>query len=167
MRGLATFSAPTHLDAVSRALERHAALPYRGYILRSLVAQALAFAARHPGALPFDPNELRRAATVREYDRQVIVPMHGFRDVRHYYEAASAGPFLPRIRLPTMILHAEDDPIVPSETVAPSLLGLGPSIAVARTARGGHVGWHASLRETAPTWAMARALRFFEEHRAG
>jgi predicted alpha/beta-fold hydrolase len=167
VRGLASFSAPTHLDAVSRTLERRAAAPYRGYILRALVAQALAFASRHPSALPFDPNELRRAATLREYDRQVIVPMHGFRDVRHYYESASAGPFLPRVRLPTLILHAEDDPIVPAETVAPSLLGLGRSITVVSTERGGHVGWHATLREAAPTWAMARALRFFEEHRGG
>jgi predicted alpha/beta-fold hydrolase len=167
VRALASFSAPTQLDAVSRALERGAALPYRRYILRALVAQAMAFGQRHPGDLPFDRTELRRATTIRDYDRQIVVPMHGFRDVRHYYESASAGPFLPRIRLPTMMLHAEDDPIVPSETVAPSVRGLGPAIAVTWTARGGHVGWHASLRETAPTWAMARALRFFDDHRAG
>jgi len=167
VRALASFSAPTQLDAVSRALERPAAVPYRRYILRALVAQAIAFGRRDSHDLPFDPSELGRAQTIRDYDRLVIVPMHGFRDVRHYYESASSGPFLPRIRLPTMILHAEDDPIVPSTTVVPSVRGLGPSLAVAWTARGGHVGWHTTLRESAPTWAMARALRFFDDHRAG
>ncbi len=165
VRAVASLSAPTHLDAVSHALERGAALPYRRYILRALIAQATALSRRHPGALPFAPDALRRVITIRDYDQRVIVPMHGFRDVRHYYESQSAGPFLPRIRIPTMVVHAEDDPIVPAATVAPSLRGLGPALAAVWTPRGGHVGWHASLRESGPTWAMARVLRFFEKRR--
>lgn len=168
VRAVASLSAPTHLDAVSRALERRAALPYRRYILRGLIAQAAALAERYPGVLPH-PEELGRAATIRDYDQHVIVPMHGFRDVCHYYESASAGPFLPRIRVPTMILHAEDDPIVPVETVVPTVAfsarGGERPVSVVWTPRGGHVGWHTSLGETGPTWAMARVLRFFREHR--
>ncbi len=165
VRAIATLSAPTDFETVSDELERVATFPYRRFILRSVVRQALAFARHHPKRAAYDTRRLRSATTIREYDRIVMVPMHGFRDVPHYYDTTRAGPWLGAIRVPTLMLHAEDDPIIPGWTVAPALRDAGPAVEIAWTKHGGHVGWldGASAEAWVKTWAMRRVLRFFEE----
>jgi predicted alpha/beta-fold hydrolase len=165
VRAIATLSAPTDFETVSDELERVATYPYRRFILSGVVRQALSFAHHHPSRAPYDTRRLRTASTIREYDRLVMVPMHGFRDVSHYYDTTRAGPWLRKIRVPTLMVHAEDDPIIPGWTVAPALREVGPAVEVAWTKRGGHVGWldGASVEAWVMTWAMRRVLRFFEE----
>jgi predicted alpha/beta-fold hydrolase len=161
LRGLATLSAPTDLAAASD--ERFSTFAYRRFILRAVIAQACAFAKCHPGATPYDARRLQRVATLRDYDRQVIVPMHQFRDVQHYYASASAAPFLPKITVPTLLIHSHDDPLVPAGTVSPTVRSLPASVRVLWTRWGGHVGWLNGLNPATPTWALERVLRFFED----
>jgi predicted alpha/beta-fold hydrolase len=114
-------------------------------------------------------DALARVRTVRAFDERVIVPMHGFRSAEQYYEVASAGPSLKDIRVPTLIVHADDDPMVPGHTVRPYLFSALPScVKVAWSDRGGHVGWYAGLGEQRwlHTWPMRAAIGFFERHRA-
>ena len=58
---------------------------------------------------------LRRVWTVRQFDEAYTAPHHGFRDAADYYYRASAIRVIDQIRVPTLILTAEDDPFVPSD----------------------------------------------------
>lgn len=162
VRAVATVSAPLDLVSVSRVLERLRTLPYRAWVLRGLVRQALAFARIHPEHARYTARSLSRARTVRDYDEIVVVPMFGFDDAYDYYRRASAGPGLGRIRVPTLLVHAEDDPMVPGFTVRPWLREKPLSIEVAWSREGGHVGWYAGFDEDrwVNTWAMRRVLAF-------
>jgi predicted alpha/beta-fold hydrolase len=162
VRAIATISAPLDLDAVGTAMERMRTLPYRRYVLRSLVRQGTAFARLHPERAHYDARLLPRVRTIRQYDDVVVTPMHGFASTREYYERASAGPTLRDVRVPTLIIHAEDDPMVPGASVRPWLRDASASIDVAWSRRGGHVGWIAGLTESrwVNTWAVDRALEF-------
>ena len=164
VRAVATVSAPLDLVEVSKVLERVRTLPYRAWVLRGLVRQALAFKRLHPEHARYETRALLRARTVRDYDAIVVVPMHGFADAYDYYRRASAGPDLGRVRVPTLLVHAEDDPMVPGDTVRPWLRDLPPSFELAWSKNGGHVGWYAGFDEErwVNTWAMRRVLAFLE-----
>lgn len=162
VRRVVALSPVVDLEPSSKALETRATFPYRVYVMRSLLSAAKSFAKRHPDKVNFSLRGLTRFSTVRDYDRQVVVPMHGFRDVSAYYESARSGPLLKDIRVPTLFAFAEDDPMIPSWTVKPWLAKASPSVDVAWSKYGGHVGWFETVSRDAfiQTWAVKRALRF-------
>jgi uncharacterized protein len=162
LRAVVAISAPLDLTTLVRSFERLRSLPYHLYVLRSLVRQARRFARVHPDRARYDVRALGRLRTIRAYDAAVIAPMHGFASAEDYYTRASAAPVLARIRVPTLFVHAEDDPIVPVETVRPWLAQAPASLEQAWTVHGGHVGWFAGLDESSwvDTWAMTRAREF-------
>ncbi|MDP9000846.1 MAG: alpha/beta fold hydrolase, partial [Myxococcota bacterium] len=162
LRALVAISAPVDLAQVTRAIERLRSLPYHMYVLRRLVRQGIEFAQMHPKRAGYDAASLRRVRSIRAYDRQVIAPMHGFASAEDYYTRASAGPLVDRIRVPTLFVHAEDDPMVPPHTVRDWLEAAPPALEQAWTNRGGHVGWFAGLSESSwvNTWALNQTRAF-------
>lgn len=162
LRALVAISAPLDLVQVTRAIERLRSLPYHRYVLRRLVRQGIVFAQTHPKRAHYDPTALHRVRSIRAYDGQVIAPMHGFASAEDYYVRASAGPLVTQIRLPTLFVHAEDDPMVPAATVRDWLGAAPPAMEQAWTQRGGHVGWFAGLSESSwvNTWAMNQTRAF-------
>jgi predicted alpha/beta-fold hydrolase len=163
LRAVVSISAPLDLSAVSAALERAGVRVYQHYVLRNLVRTARAFARANPDRAPYVVSALRSLATVRAYDTAVVAPMHGFPSAESYYARTSAAPLLARIVVPTLIVHAEDDPLVPASTVRPWLPRVsGGPVEQAWTHHGGHCGWFAGLSERSwvDTWAMRRAQAF-------
>jgi predicted alpha/beta-fold hydrolase len=109
-------------------------------------------------------HELRQVSmsrppqTVRDFDERVTARLWGYRDARDYYESCSSGPMLSKIARPTLIIAADDDPIVPKD----SFLGLQPSTQVnlIMTRGGGHLGFLA--RGSQRRWLDARLCHFVE-----
>lgn len=104
---------------------------------------------------------LSRARTLPEFDDALTAPRHGWRDALEYYEVNSAEAYLPRIAVPTLVIHALDDPMIPS---IPYLridwdeLGRNGQVQRAITPRGGHVGFH--QRGNPMPWYVGRARDF-------
>ena len=165
LRAAVSVSAPLDLTKVTRAIERLRSLPYHRYVLRNLVRQGAAFARAHPHRAQYDARTLERLRTIRQYDGHVIAPMHGFASAEDYYARVSAGPLVEAIRLPVLLIHAEDDPMVPASTVRAWLTHAPPSVEQAWTERGGHVGWFAGMTESrwVDTWWLARARAFLAD----
>ena len=67
----------------------------------------------HPGR--FDLAHLDAVHTVRDFDEQYTAPHFGFNGASDYYYRASAVRVIDRIRVPALIITAEDDPFVPVE----------------------------------------------------
>lgn len=61
----------------------------------------------------YDSAGLSRISTLVQFDDRYVAPAFGFADARDYYAKASALPHLSRIRVPTLIIHALDDPFIP------------------------------------------------------
>jgi len=166
MLGIATVSAPLDYTRVGARMDSLACLPYRFHVLRGLLDRARRFAEHHPERARYRVADLAGIRRFRTFDGSIIVPMHGFTDVDTYYREASSGPYLQRIRVPTIVLHAEDDPMVCIETVRPWLGGASPSVRVELSRHGGHLGWLGGLDESSwiNGWATSEALAFFAEH---
>jgi predicted alpha/beta-fold hydrolase len=86
-------------------------------------------------------NEAYQSKTVRDFDRHIIVPQYGFRDVEHYYSEASSNRWLKYIRIPTLILSAIDDPICPIDGLPIDDILQNPYLIALKTLEGGHVSY--------------------------
>jgi predicted alpha/beta-fold hydrolase len=104
------------------------------------------------------------ATTFREFDDAGTAPLHGFRDVDHYYGTSSSGPFLPHVRVPTLLVHALDDPFQPAAAIPRAAIDANPSLTGVFPAQGGHVGFIAGPPWAPEFWAEREAARFLAAH---
>lgn len=155
-------SSPLDLAESCRAIDRRRAFAYRHHVLRSLKASYRQVVGRHRHG-PRVPSPLATVEAVRtiwDWDRTVVVPRHGFVDVSEYHASMSVGPHLRRLTRPALYVGSPFDPMVPGETVQPSLDAAGDALRVVMLDRGGHVGLPAPMldRNAAPTlWAQVMA----------
>ncbi|HET6362843.1 MAG TPA: alpha/beta fold hydrolase [Gemmatimonadota bacterium] len=146
VRAAAAISAPFDLAACARHLESGLGPLYMRFFLSSLRRKSLDFAARYPGRI--DPAAVRAARTFRQIDDAATGPIHGFADADDYYAQSSSLPYMSRIRVPTLLINARDDPFEPREILAMAEDRSSDAVRFAFTDRGGHVGW-----VTGPPWA--------------
>jgi predicted alpha/beta-fold hydrolase len=141
VRGAVGISVPFDLARGSRYISRGFSRVYERFFLRSLVAKARQKLARHPDLC--DAGALERVRTLWDFDDVVTAPVHGFRDALDYYTQSSSIHYLSRIRVPTLLLSAADDPFLPPDVLAEvrSIARDNPMLEVEFVRRGGHVGF--------------------------
>ncbi|MEO5703022.1 MAG: alpha/beta fold hydrolase, partial [Gammaproteobacteria bacterium] len=91
-------------------------------------------------AAPPNLGNLRRLRSIREYDDNVTAPLHGFANADEYYSRSSSRQYLKNIRIPTLILHATDDPLMSAQAI-PQTNELSSSTRLELSERGGHLGF--------------------------
>ncbi len=158
---VAVISAPVDLMAAGDALEKGFALLYARHFLATLKVNSLAKLERFPGL--FDADAVARARTLRQFDNAFTAPVHGFRDCDDYYIRSSAKPFLARIRVPTLLINARDDPFLPAAAL-PAPGEVSSAVRLEFPARGGHVGFVSGFFPGNIEWLPTRVLHFFENH---
>ncbi|MGQ0507130.1 MAG: hydrolase [Myxococcaceae bacterium] len=131
---------------------------YRRRFLRTLKAKALANARRHPG--PIRVDRVRAAQSLWEFDDAVTAPLHGFASAKDYYAKSSSGPMLDRIRRPTLLISAKDDPFTPFPI--PPAAESNPLLSVLNPPHGGHVGFVGGTLLRPRYWAEEQALSFLD-----
>jgi predicted alpha/beta-fold hydrolase len=94
--------------------------------------------------VPIPLSEARRIRSQREFDDRIVAVRHGFAGVEDYYRRASVGPLLDRLRVPALMVVAEDDPIVPAASLR-RYLDPPPPALTPRWTKGGHVAFPARL----------------------
>lgn len=152
-------SAPLDLGVGAQYLHGVAFGLYEQAMLRGLRRDVARFA----GPLPAEQRAAVAAARrIEEFDDAFTARLNGWRDAAEYYAVNSSAQYLPRIAVPTLVLHAVDDPVVPSGPYrSVDWAGLERRGFVRReiTANGGHVGFH--QRGQRPPWYVERAVDFF------
>ena len=162
--GAVGISVPYDLALCARALDSgFRKWVYTSNFLSSMRAKVRLKARRDPGFAPLVDLALAlRSRTFREYDRAVTAPLNGFTDERDYWVRASSGPYLPRVRRPTLLINALDDPIVPPEAL-PDFSRLPAWIRAELPARGGHAGFiDGRWPWRVGSWAERRAIEFLD-----
>lgn len=163
IRAAVAVSVPFVLKACARRLDRGFSKVYQWYLLRELRA-SLRRKFAHREATAFDPGQLGRWRTFREFDDRVTAPLHGFRDAADYYARSSCRPHLASIAVPTLILHARDDPFVPPDAI-PGARELSPFVRLEITAGGGHTGFIARRGALGGhRWLEARIPAYLAPH---
>lgn len=155
-------SVPFDLTAGTEALETGSlGWAYTRYFLRKLHAKARAKTRLLEGHIDVDTALTTR--TLREWDDLVTAPLHGFKDAADYYRHSSSLSYLPRIRVPTLLLQARDDPFLPDGLPHQEVKG-NDWLVAGFTEKGGHVGFVEGTRPGATSfWAEEEGARFLAE----
>jgi predicted alpha/beta-fold hydrolase len=74
-----------------------------------------------------------------EFDHYYTAPLVGYGSAKEYYESTSAGPYMATIRLPTLVITAADDPVVP--VCMFDRYERSSAVALHVTTHGGHLGY--------------------------
>ena len=147
------------LASCVEALERRANIAYEFNFVRNLKARMRRKAAAFPGDYALEP--LRRVWTVRQFDEAYTAPHHGFSGATDYYHRASALRVINRIRVPALILTAQDDPFVPTGAFSDPAVTGNPHITVVITPHGGHCAFvEPPQPEYDGYWAEREIVRF-------
>jgi len=160
--GAVAISVPFDLAPCARVLDRGLRKRvYTANFLGSMRRKIRLKAGRDPGfAARVDLPLALRARTFAEYDRAVTARLHGFADELDYWARASSGPYLGRIRRPTLLVNSLDDPIVPPEAL-PDPVRLPHGVSAEFPSRGGHAGFiEGRWPWRVHSWAERRALEF-------
>ena len=154
----AAVSVPYDLHGAARRLDQGFSRVYQWGLLRAVKQSLRRKIARY--GIPALPS-LAELNTFRRFDDAVTAPLHGFRDVDDYYTQASPLPKLRAIRVPTLLLHAADDPFV-GDGRAPEPADLPACVRLETAAHGGHVGFvYGRHPWAARYWLDERLAAFF------
>lgn len=85
------------------------------------------------------PEFSKKMVTLALFDNEFTAPAAGYRDAAHYYQECSPARILKNIKLPTLILGAEDDPVVNPQGFADAKQNLFIHLSVQKS--GGHMGF--------------------------
>jgi len=128
---------PVDLVACSEAISRRRMMAYNRWFVRSLMQQVRTrsdFVTELAKISLVPPPR-----TLFQFDDRITARLSGFANAGEYYERSSSLPLLPQIRVPTVILTAVDDPMIPVgifKSAQPS-----DHVHLHITSGGGHVGF--------------------------
>ena len=150
-------SAPLDLAAAGRSLDAGLSREiYTRIFLRTLKKKT--FAKLRQKKISVDALRLKNARTFWEFDDTVTAPLHGFQGADDYWARSSSAPWLAKIRVPTLIINARNDPFMPESVLASvsEQLDKMPSCVILEFPRGGgHAGFPGRDR-----WLAKRVLDF-------
>lgn len=155
LRAVVALSAPIDLQATTLNLMRRRATLYQAVMMRQFKAEYVA-----PGA---ELSEALRAAAALatnfvRFDQTVTAPRHGYPSAAGFYAANGALDRLGQIRIPALVIMAEDDPVVPFAPYRRVDWAANPALYPVLTRRGGHVGFHGPEG----IWWLAALERFLD-----
>ncbi len=109
----------------------------------------------------YDTSDLHLIRTITEFDERFTSVAHGFANAADYYDKASALRVMNKIRVPTLIVHAQDDPFIPFAPLRDPSIDANPYILLLGPERGGHVAFvAAAANDEDRFWAENRVLEF-------
>jgi predicted alpha/beta-fold hydrolase len=163
----AAVSVPFLLHVCANRMDRGLSRLYRNHLLRDL-KQYIQRKRNHleQRGLALEAERLRRLgdlSAVRsfwEYDGRVIAGLYPFKDASDYYRQCSSRQYLNSIQVPTLLIHAVDDPFM-TPAVIPQERELSPFIHLEITQEGGHVGFIAGTVPGQPDYWLERRIPHF------
>ncbi len=142
--GVCAVSTPIDLAACVRLLDRPSNFLYANRFLKRLRQRIKLKERLTPGL--FDLSKLDSVKTVYDFDDTYTAPAFGFGTADNYYATQSAQRFLGRIRVPTLLVQAKDDPLIPFEIYDQPALASNPCLQLIAPEHGGHLGFISKVK---------------------
>jgi predicted alpha/beta-fold hydrolase len=158
LRGVCGVCPTIELEGCVAAIERRENTLYQWHFVSGLKARLRRAAKRSPGK--FSLEGLARIRTVRKFDDAVTAPHFGYRDADDYYFRASAARVIENIVVPTLIITAQDDPVVPVVIFGAAQIRGNQHIEVVAPEHGGHCAFISKHAGWERFWAEKRVAEF-------
>jgi predicted alpha/beta-fold hydrolase len=161
LRSVIGVSPAVDLGPSATALHRPENRLYERRFLRALLKRFRRKTMLFPRA--YDPNRAIGIGSLRDFDDRITALYSGFSSAEDYYFRCSAARVVSQIAVPTLILHALDDPFVQITPETLAALEANPHITLLQPEHGGHCAF---LARADPGngddgyWAETTLLRF-------
>lgn len=139
LAGVVSISTPLELEACARRLGERRNRLYEWRFVSSMKKRLKLRRKILPESWPWD--RLDKIRTIYELDDLFTGPSFGFRGAPEYYATQSGARFLDDIRVPTVLIHAQDDPMIPWEAYAQPALRTNKHLRLMAVPHGGHIGF--------------------------
>ena len=135
-------SAPMDLDITAKRINQGFSKRYQQHLLdplkETLLEKYKTFDMEK--ILNQSREDIINIKTIEEFDELYTAPINGFGTAQNYYKQCSAKQFLKHIKIPTLIIHALDDPFM-TPAILPLKEELSEHITMSISEHGGHVGF--------------------------
>ncbi len=155
---VATVCPAIDLAAGSDALHEPANRGYEWHFLRNLMRRYRRKVALYPEV--YTNRDIGPIRSVRQFDDKIVARYCGFRDADDYYFRAASARVVDRIAVPTLILHALDDPFIRLQPSTRAAIQANPHITLVETRHGGHCAFLGNDRGDDIHWAEATVMRY-------
>jgi len=153
-------SAPFQLGAVAKKIEHGFSRLYQWYLLRSLRDDVLRKMEAMGNTFGLTRRDLRRLNTFFKFDDRISAPWHGFKDAEDYYAKTRSDVLLRHVAVPTLIVNAHNDPLVPVSLI-PREDEISDKVTLEITESGGHLGFVSGRWPWSPRfWLDTRVPEF-------
>lgn len=155
---IAVVAPPIDLIRCSRNMNRWRLRFYNHYFIRSLLSRIPEKVAEREDFQR--QRRLGRPRTMWELDDRITAPLSGFSGAQEYYEQSSAAEVTSHLSTPTLVLAAEDDPLVPIGCFVDNDSQWSSSARLVVAPTGGHVGF---IDRDGQSW-MDRVMTAWFDH---
>jgi uncharacterized protein len=161
LRGVCAVCPSLDLVACADELERWDNYFYQARFVRGLLKHYARKVELFPAQ--YSKDGFGPIRTVREFDDEITAPHFGFKDAQDYYQQASAKNVVGQIRVPFLLITAQDDPFVPHEAIRAAGVERNPVIRFVEPEYGGHCGFVSRHGGRQRFWAEERIVSFCQE----
>ena len=146
------------LAAGSDALHEPMNRLYEWHFLRRLMRRYRRKAALFPDR--YQKHGIGPVRSLRQFDDKIVARYCGFRDADDYYYRAASARVIDRVAIPTLILHALDDPFVRLTRQTRAAILANPHISLIETPHGGHCAYLCEDEGDGIHWAESTVTRY-------
>jgi hypothetical protein len=161
LRGVAAVCPAMDLAACADALEKPGNFLYERHFVEGLMVRYRRKAELYPELYARDG--FGKVRTIQEFDDAITAPAFGYKDAEEYYEAAGAKKVIGQVRVPLLLIAAQDDPLVPYESFLRARAGENPCVRFVAPEHGGHCGFISRFEGAERFWAEERVVEFCAE----
>lgn len=158
VRRAVAVSPPIDLSRTIRFIQSGAARLYNNYFAKSCIRDVRRRKELFPEAIVPEGWFSRPPRDMWEFDETFTAPVCGFTSAEDYYQKSSANQCLSRIAIPTLILAAQDDPLIPFGQFEDAVLSNSSVLCAPKY--GGHVGF---VTATGPDWLDSQVIQWVTE----
>ncbi len=158
LKAIATFSVPCDLQRSEQQIDRWINRIYAKEFLAKLKKKVCKLEVQHPGI--FDINALAEMKTIQAFSANFTAPFSGFNSLDDFYASGSCLNSLTEIRVPTLIVNAQNDPFLSDTSYPTALASKSDQLFLEIPKRGGHSAFPITRTES---WMPIRVEKFLSE----
>ena len=160
-RAVAAVCPSVNLAASADALHLAGNRLYEYHFMWKLRRRLMAKARLFPKV--FDTSRLHGLTSLRDFDDKITAYYCGFEGASDYYQRSAAANVVDRIAVPTLILHAANDPFIRILPETRQKILSNTSITFVETEDGGHCSFLAEPEGDDGRWAERQVVDFLRE----
>jgi predicted alpha/beta-fold hydrolase len=152
-------SVPFELDKTANHISKGIAKIYQWHLVKDLIAK---YKQKFKTTQSPSNCNINKLNSFWKFDNAVTAPLHGFKNAADYYQQSSSRQYLHNIKIPTLIIHAKNDPFTPLSSL-PGPDDISDQVLLELCDTGGHVGFVSGKYPwNATYWLEHKILNFFD-----